>query len=175
LKPGNKATLTKVLTCHVAPGKYTAHDLAKLGKSHGGKATLKTVEGESITVAGKNGKWTVTDAEGDVAHITITDVTQSNGEIFVIDKVLMPQFPASIGNSPGHLDDFVGAAFFCGLCGAIVRAGFFRANAHGPASATRPQALDRRAPPPAETSGRQQVHCRWRLHHHDRRRPQCAH
>nr|WP_199909828.1 fasciclin domain-containing protein [Rhodanobacter thiooxydans] len=90
LKPENKATLTKVLTYHVVPGKYTAHDLAKLAKAHGGKAMLKTVEGDSITVAGKDGKWTVTDAKGNVANITIADVTQSNGEIFVIDKVLMP-------------------------------------------------------------------------------------
>ena len=90
LKPENKATLTKILTYHVVSGKYTAHDLAKLAKSHGGKAMLKTVEGDSITVAGKNGKWTVTDAKGNVANITIADVTQSNGEIFVIDKVLMP-------------------------------------------------------------------------------------
>ena len=51
---------------------------------------LKTVEGDSITVAGKHGKWTITDAKGNVANITIADVTQSNGEIFVIDKVLMP-------------------------------------------------------------------------------------
>jgi uncharacterized surface protein with fasciclin (FAS1) repeats len=90
LKPESKVTLTKILTYHVVPGKYTAHDLAKLAKAHGGKAMLKTVEGESITVAGKNGKWTVTDAKGNVANITIADVTQSNGEIFVIDKVLMP-------------------------------------------------------------------------------------
>lgn len=90
LKPENKATLTKILTYHVVPGKYTAHDLAKLAKVHGGKAMLKTVEGDSITVAGNHGKWTVTDAKGNVANITIADVTQSNGEIFVIDKVMMP-------------------------------------------------------------------------------------
>ena len=90
LKPENKATLTKILTYHVVPGKYTAHDLAKLAKAHGGKAVLKTVEGDSITVAKHDGKWTVTDDKGNVAHITIADVTQSNGEIFVIDKVLMP-------------------------------------------------------------------------------------
>ncbi len=90
LKPENKATLTKILTYHVVPGKYTAHDLAKLAKAHGGKAVLNTVEGDSITVAKHDGKWTVTDDKGNVAHITIADVTQSNGEIFVIDKVLMP-------------------------------------------------------------------------------------
>ncbi|MEO9079184.1 MAG: fasciclin domain-containing protein, partial [Rhodanobacter sp.] len=71
-------------------GKYTAHDLSKMAKAHGGKAMLKTVEGGSITVAKHDGKWTVTDDKGNVANITIADVTQSNGEIFVIDKVLMP-------------------------------------------------------------------------------------
>ena len=90
LKPENKDKLTAILTYHVVPGKYTAHDLAKLAKAHGGKAVLKTVEGDSITVAKHDGKWTVTDDKGNVAHITIADVTQSNGEIFVIDKVLMP-------------------------------------------------------------------------------------
>ncbi|MEO8778875.1 MAG: fasciclin domain-containing protein [Rhodanobacter sp.] len=90
LKPENKAELTRILTYHVVSGKYTAHDLAELAKAHGGKAMLKTVEGESITVAKDDGKWTVTDAKGHVADITIADVTQSNGEIFVINKVLMP-------------------------------------------------------------------------------------
>ena len=90
LKPENKATLSKILTYHVVPGNYTAHDLSKLAMAHGGKAELKTVEGESITVAKHDGKWTVTDAKGDVADITIADVIQSNGVIFVINKVLMP-------------------------------------------------------------------------------------
>jgi uncharacterized surface protein with fasciclin (FAS1) repeats len=90
LKPENKAELAKILTYHVVPGKYTAHDLAKLAKAHGGKAMLKTVEGDSITVAKHDGKWTVTDDKGNVADITIADVMQSNGVIFVIDKVLMP-------------------------------------------------------------------------------------
>jgi uncharacterized surface protein with fasciclin (FAS1) repeats len=90
LKPENKATLTKILTYHVVPGKMTSHDLAKAVKAGGGKAVLKTVEGDSITVAKHEGKWTVTDAKGNVADITIADVNQSNGVIFVIDKVLMP-------------------------------------------------------------------------------------
>ncbi|WP_305805082.1 fasciclin domain-containing protein [Stenotrophomonas sp. YIM B06876] len=90
LKPENKATLSRILTYHVVAGNYTSHDLAKLVKKHKGMATLKTVEGASITVAEHGGKWTVTDAKGNVAHITIADVRQSNGVIFVIDKVLMP-------------------------------------------------------------------------------------
>ncbi len=90
VKPENQPTLTRILTYHVVPGKYTAHDLAKLAKAHGGKAMLKTVEGDSITVAKHGGKWTVTDDKDNVADITIADVTQSNGVIFVINKVLMP-------------------------------------------------------------------------------------
>ncbi|MGV8959811.1 MAG: fasciclin domain-containing protein [Stenotrophomonas sp.] len=90
LKPENKAALAKILTYHVVAGNYTSHDLAKLTKKHQGKAMLKTVQGDEITVADKDGKWTVTDAKGNVAHITIANVMQSNGVIFVIDKVLMP-------------------------------------------------------------------------------------
>ena len=43
VKPENKATLTKILTYHVVPGKLEASDLTD-GKK------LKTVEGEELTV-----------------------------------------------------------------------------------------------------------------------------
>ena len=90
LKPENKAMLAKILTYHVVPGKMTAHDLSKAVAAGGGKAMLKTVEGNSITVSKDGDAWTVTDDKGNVANITIADVMQSNGVIFVIDKVLMP-------------------------------------------------------------------------------------
>ena len=90
LKPENKATLVKILTYHVVPGKMTSHDLAKAVKAGGGKAVLKTVEGDSITIGMDGSQWTVTDDKGNVADITIPDVMQSNGVIFVINKVLMP-------------------------------------------------------------------------------------
>jgi uncharacterized surface protein with fasciclin (FAS1) repeats len=91
LKPENKATLTKVLTYHVVPGRLTAVNLMKAVKDGEGEAHLKTVAGEDLTVkqAGP-GKLTVTDAKGDVANITIADVLQSNGVIHVVDTVLLP-------------------------------------------------------------------------------------
>jgi uncharacterized surface protein with fasciclin (FAS1) repeats len=91
LKPENKATLTKVLTYHVVPGRLTAVSLMKAVKDGEGEAHLKTVAGEDLTVkqAGP-GKLTVTDAKGDVANVTIADVLQSNGVIHVIDTVLLP-------------------------------------------------------------------------------------
>jgi uncharacterized surface protein with fasciclin (FAS1) repeats len=83
VKPENKATLTKILTYHVVPGKLEASDLTD-GKK------LKTVEGEELTVKKADGKTWIIDAKGDSAMVTIPNVNQSNGVIHVIDTVLMP-------------------------------------------------------------------------------------
>jgi uncharacterized surface protein with fasciclin (FAS1) repeats len=90
VKPENKATLVKILTYHVVPGKLTSHDIEKMAKEHGGKAVLKTVEGDSITLMKDGNGWSITDDKGHVAHITIANVMQSNGVIHVVDAVLMP-------------------------------------------------------------------------------------
>jgi uncharacterized surface protein with fasciclin (FAS1) repeats len=90
LKPENKAALTKVLTYHVVAGDYDSAALRKAIMAGGGKATLTTVEGETLTVTEMNSKFIVADGKGDMAHITIPDVTQSNGVILVVDKVLLP-------------------------------------------------------------------------------------
>jgi uncharacterized surface protein with fasciclin (FAS1) repeats len=91
VKPENKGTLTKILTYHVVPGKLTASDLAAQVKAGGGKASLKTVQGDALTVMDAGGgKLTVTDAKGGKATVTIADVLQSNGVIHVIDTVAMP-------------------------------------------------------------------------------------
>ena len=91
VKPENKATLTKILTYHVVPGRMTAASLMKAVKDGNGEAKLKTVEGEEISVkqAGP-GKLSITDAKGGTSIVTIADVLQSNGVIHVIDTVLLP-------------------------------------------------------------------------------------
>jgi len=91
LKPENKGMLTKVLTYHVVAGSYDSARLRQLIKAGHGEATLKTVEGETLTLS-MNGptNLVVRDREGGVADITIADVRQSNGVIHVIDRVLMP-------------------------------------------------------------------------------------
>ena len=83
LKPVNKATLTKILTYHVVPGRLSAADL------HDGQ-TLTTVEGETLKVSKHGNRITLTDAKGGMSHVTIADVFQSNGVIHVVDTVLMP-------------------------------------------------------------------------------------
>ena len=90
LKPENKAMLTKILTYHVVPGKLTSADLKKMVTDGKGKAMLKTVQGEMLTVTEMGNTLYVADAKGDKAKVTIADVIQSNGDIMVIDKVMMP-------------------------------------------------------------------------------------
>jgi uncharacterized surface protein with fasciclin (FAS1) repeats len=90
LEPSNKPTLTKVLTYHVVSGRFTAKDLMDAVAKGGGKATLKTVEGEELTVTRRGAGLSVMDAKGGEARITIPDVLQSNGVIHVVNTVLMP-------------------------------------------------------------------------------------
>jgi uncharacterized surface protein with fasciclin (FAS1) repeats len=90
LKPENKAMLAKVLTYHVVAGRMSAKDLMEAAKKGGGKAKLKTVEGEELTVEAKGNTLTIWDAKGGVSKVTIQNVFQSNGVIHVVDTVVMP-------------------------------------------------------------------------------------
>ena len=90
VKPENKGTLTKILTYHVVPGRYTAADVAALAERNGGTATLKTVEGENLSFMKSGDGWVIVDTKGGRSNITIANVMQSNGVIHVVDTVLMP-------------------------------------------------------------------------------------
>lgn len=91
LKPENKGTLTSILTYHVVAGKLSAADLKAKIKAGDGKATLKTVEGDQLTLSSAGRAIEITDTKGDKAIVTIADVNQSNGVIHVIDTVLLPK------------------------------------------------------------------------------------
>ncbi len=91
LKPENKAKLTKILTCHVVAADALATTVKKMIKDDGGEHDIKTVGGCILKAKTMNGKITLTDEMGGVAHVTIADVKQSNGVIHVIDKVLLPK------------------------------------------------------------------------------------
>ena len=80
LKPENKATLAKILTYHVVPGKIMSADL--LGKA----LTAKTAAGIDVSI----------DATGDsvrvdTATVVKADIATSNGVIHVIDSVILPK------------------------------------------------------------------------------------
>ena len=91
LKPENKPALTKVLTYHVVAGKMDSAMLTKAVMAGGGKATLKTVAGGTLTAMASGGKVMVMEESGGTANVTIGDVMQSNGVIHVVDKVLLPR------------------------------------------------------------------------------------
>jgi uncharacterized surface protein with fasciclin (FAS1) repeats len=91
LRPENKEQLTKVLTYHVVAGRYDADALMKAIRKGHGEAMLTTVNGAKLMVM-MNGERNIVvrDAKGDVADISTYDVSQSNGVIHVVDKVLLP-------------------------------------------------------------------------------------
>jgi uncharacterized surface protein with fasciclin (FAS1) repeats len=70
--------LKSVLTYHVVAGRMMAADVVK-------QSSLKTVQGQSITVDAKGG------AKVDGANIVKTDIATDNGVIHVIDKVILPK------------------------------------------------------------------------------------
>ena len=91
LKPENKQMLTQILTYHVVAGKVDSAALAKMIKAGNGKATLKTVEGGTLTAMMDGKNVVLKDAKGGTSTVTIADVYQSNGVIHVVDSVLMPK------------------------------------------------------------------------------------
>jgi uncharacterized surface protein with fasciclin (FAS1) repeats len=79
LKPENKEKLKGILTYHVVAGKVMAKDVVTLKEA-------KTVNGQMLTIAVKDGKVMV-----DNANVVKTDVAAGNGVIHVIDAVLLPK------------------------------------------------------------------------------------
>jgi uncharacterized surface protein with fasciclin (FAS1) repeats len=90
VKPENKETLDKIPTYHVVPGRVSSKGLLAMIKKGGGKAELKTVQGEPLTANVSGGKVVLTDSKGGMSTVTTADVFQSNGVIHVVDTVLMP-------------------------------------------------------------------------------------
>ena len=89
-QPANRATLTKVLTYHVVPGRITGQQLMAQIRAGHGTATLTTVEGEPLTFTMRGRTIHIAGMGGSMATITQANVMQSNGVIHVVDGVLTP-------------------------------------------------------------------------------------
>ena len=74
----SKAELTKILTYHVAAGRYTPEQLAS-GKP------IKTLEGGTVTSRMSSGTYTVNGAD-----VVCGGVQTANATVYIIDSVLMP-------------------------------------------------------------------------------------
>ena len=90
LQPANRDQLRAVLTYHVVPGKVTSGQLVKLIQDNGGKASLTTVQGGTLTASLSGNSVILTDAAGGTATVTTADLLQSNGVIHVTDAVSLP-------------------------------------------------------------------------------------
>ena len=91
LKPENKDTLVKILTCHEIGAKALSTDVAQMAMDDGGTHEVTTVGGCKLWLSAADGKVTIKDEAGGTATVTIADVLQSNGVIHVIDHVLLPK------------------------------------------------------------------------------------
>jgi len=78
LLPGNKLVLSNILKYHVVPGRLYAEDVVTMN-------SLTTVEGLTLDVVINGG-----DVFIDGARVILADVETSNGNIHVIDAVLIP-------------------------------------------------------------------------------------
>jgi uncharacterized surface protein with fasciclin (FAS1) repeats len=75
----NKAELTKILTYHVAAGRYTPAELAT-GKP------IKTLEGGTVTPAKMGSNYTVNGAQ-----VVCGNVQTANATVYIIGTVMMPK------------------------------------------------------------------------------------
>ena len=74
----DKAELTKILTYHVAAGRYTPDQLAA-------GTAIKTLEGATVTPGKMGGSYEVNKAQ-----VVCGNVQTANATVYIIDTVLMP-------------------------------------------------------------------------------------
>jgi uncharacterized surface protein with fasciclin (FAS1) repeats len=74
----NKDKLKQVLSYHVVNGIYKEHELEKM-------TTVKTMEGHDLTIEKKNGNLYI---DGNL--VKVADIPCTNGEMYVIEKLVMP-------------------------------------------------------------------------------------
>ena len=92
VRPENRATLTRILTYHVVPGRITAADINNAIRRGHGEATFTTVAGATLTATrDRGGALILIDGTGGRSTVTAADLNQSNGVIHVIDRVVMPR------------------------------------------------------------------------------------
>jgi uncharacterized surface protein with fasciclin (FAS1) repeats len=91
LKPENKEKLVKVLTSHVVGTTVMSDAISRMIADENGAHTVTTLSGAVLVAKKKGNKLTLTDEKGGIATVTIADVSQSNGVIHVVDRVLLPK------------------------------------------------------------------------------------
>lgn len=83
----NLSKLEDLLKSHIIHGELDSEGLTQT-LSKNGKAKLKTLGGVTLTITESDGKIVVTDEKGGKATVEKSDIQASNGQVFIIDKVL---------------------------------------------------------------------------------------
>ncbi len=78
-----------ILRGHIIAGKYDKAAFIKASTDGKGKATLKTMDGQTLMLSVVNKKLAITDAQGTVVEVTSFDTPATNGVIDGINGVLM--------------------------------------------------------------------------------------
>ena len=82
--------LGTVLKGHVVTGKYAKADIIKALNAGKGKATLTTVDGQTLTLSLVGSKLQLSNAAGGTAQVTLFDLIGANGIVNGINGVLKP-------------------------------------------------------------------------------------
>ena len=77
------------MNAHVVAGTYDKKGIIKALTNATRTATLKTVDGQTLTIAVVNKKVQIKDAHGNTAEITSFDTPATNGVIHGVNGVLM--------------------------------------------------------------------------------------
>lgn len=88
----DKVKLTAFLKGHVVTGKYAKADIIKALTQGKGKATLTTVDGQSLALSvSPNKTLQLTNAAGSTAEVSLYDLLGTNGVVNGINAVLLPK------------------------------------------------------------------------------------
>jgi uncharacterized surface protein with fasciclin (FAS1) repeats len=90
MKPEQRERLLRVLSYHMLPTRIDAEAMSARVLAGNGSATLETVEGGSLKATVGNGAAMIVDANGNSADISVPNVLNSNGVVYVIETVLTP-------------------------------------------------------------------------------------
>ncbi len=84
------AALGTLLKGHVVNGKYAKADIVKALTAGKGKATLTTLDGQTLTMSLVGSKVQLANATGGSAQITLFDLIGANGVVDGINGILVP-------------------------------------------------------------------------------------
>lgn len=90
-RPENKANLAAFLSEQILPGNFSSARLRYMLRGGKGQVDLDTISDGKLTIAFNGPSNLVArDPKGNSADIVIYDVKQSNGVLFITDRVLQP-------------------------------------------------------------------------------------